>query len=175
MILNYSTIKVIAFDCFGTVFDMSTLARDDISGYVATSRDKHGEEWQPLNLSDAWYELRAHPDSAEGIRKLRRKFKVCTLSNGPFHLLEHISRNAGLVWDLIIPIEMLKAYKRHPSTYLAVPSLFRVDPSEVLVVTANPGFGDVEAATQLGMQAVVIRDPLRAQYKNILAMAYALD
>lgn len=173
--MNYSTIKVIAFDCFGTVFDMSTLARDDISGYVATSRDKHGEEWQPLNLSDAWYELRAHPDSAEGIRKLRRKFKVCTLSNGPFHLLEHISRNAGLVWDLIIPIEMLKAYKRHPSTYLSVPSLFRVDPSEVLVVTANPGFGDVEAATQLGMQAVVIRDPLRAQYKNILAMAYALD
>lgn len=53
-----------------------------------------------------------------------------------------------------------------PNHRLKICEVFGVAPSEVVMVTANANFGDIETATALGMQAILIRNP-----KNIIDLA----
>jgi FMN phosphatase YigB (HAD superfamily) len=168
------SIKVIGFDCFNTVFDMSSIPRESVANYVSGSLDCKDESWRPLYLPVEWYNLKAHPDAALGIKSLRSKYIVTTMSNGPVELLSHISRTNGIDWDLITPIELRKVYKRNPEAYLTLCDLFRVHPREVMIVTANPTFGDVEVAGKLGMQYCIIRNGQPAWPKDILDLAQRL-
>lgn len=171
-------LKVIGFDCFNTVFDMASVplvSKTSIADYVANSLDKMGDEWKRFQPPEAWYQLRAHPDARAGIMALRRKFMVATMSNGPVDLLTHISKANGIDWDMVTPIELKKVYKRRPEAYLTLCELFRVKPQEVLIVTANPTFGDVEAAQSLGMCYSIIRNGLPGYATDIIDLAQKLD
>ncbi len=148
------SIKVIAFDVFGTVVDFSGVPREEVKDYASQLRRP---EWEPLKLPASWEHLKAHPDSAEGIRRLRQHYIVCTCSNGPLGLLAKLSKNNGIVWDAIIPLEMNKVYKPNPQAYLTVCEVFGVETKDVLMVTANEMFGDIEAARALKMEASLIR------------------
>lgn len=149
-------IKVIAFDVFGTVFDLASVPREEVKAYVAHIK---APEWQPLELPVSWFDLKAHPDAKEGLELLRRRYTIVTLSNGPIRLLTELTKRNDLSWDAIVPIEMARVYKPRLEAYWTVPKLFRCMPSEVLMVTANKTFGDIEAAHSLGMKAALIRDP----------------
>lgn len=151
-------IKVVAFDVFNTVFDMSSIPHEDVKQYVHHTRNHRGQEWQPLMLPKSWEALQAHGDSAEGIALLRRKHAVVTCSNGPVSLLTKISRAAGIDWDMMIPLEVAKVYKPEPYAYALIAETMRVHPSEVAMVTANATFGDIEASRALGMHPFLIRD-----------------
>ncbi len=37
--------------------------------------------------------------SVEGVERLKRRYVVCTLSNGNIALLTHMAKNAALPWD----------------------------------------------------------------------------
>lgn len=156
-------IKVIAFDTFGTVFDLSGVPHEEIRAYAQHIRQ---DEWSPLKLPDSWLSLPAHPDSAEGIAMLRKDFFVVTCSNGPLGLLAKLSKNNGISWDAIIPLELNKVFKPNPKAYLTVCEVLDVSPDEVLMVTANEHFGDLEASRALGMSAVLIRGA--SPYKDII-------
>lgn len=147
---------VIAFDTFGTVFDLSGVDRQDIRDYAHHIRQP---EWSPLHLPASWEKLPAHPDSREGIERLRQRFMVVTCSNGPLGLLAKLSKHNGISWDAIIPLELNRVFKTNPRAYLTVCEVMGVEPSDVLMVTANKDFGDIEAAHALGMQAQLIRNP----------------
>jgi 2-haloalkanoic acid dehalogenase type II len=148
-------IKVIAFDVFGTVFDLSKVDKQEIRDYVGHIRES---EWSPLKLPGHWEELPAHPDAKEGIDLLRREFIVVTMSNGPAALLAKLSKFNNISWDMIVPIELRKVYKPNPAAYMLICDMLDVDPHEVLMVTANKTFGDLEAAASLGMRSMLIRD-----------------
>lgn len=171
-------IKVVLFDCFGTVFDMSGVGRDEVSEYVRNSRGKHGDEWQPLDLPKTWETIPAHSDSVNGIAKIREAgHYAVALSNGPAPLIATMSRNAGIVWDLIIPLELVQAYKNHPDAYRAALKIFpQFEPKHFLMVTANPDFGDVEAAGELGMSVACVRNhhPNIGKFSNILQLSFWL-
>lgn len=158
-------IKLIAFDVFGTVFDLSSIDRNEIKEYV---KHVHQSQWEPLNLPKSWEDIKAHPDSQIGISLLRKKFTVVTLSNGPVKLLSKISKNAAISWDMIIPIEMAKVYKPNIEAYKILISLFGIKPEEIAMVTANETFGDLEAAKQLGMKPILIRG--NSSIKNIIEL-----
>ena len=150
--------SVLAFDCFGTVFDLSGVDRAEIRAYVDFVRQP---EWHPLTLPDHWLTLPAHPDSAEGIRRLRnggdRGLFVVTCSNAPLGHLAVMSKAAGIEWDAIIPLELNRVYKPQPKAYLTVCEVLGCEPSDVMMVTANEQSGDLEAARALGMEAMLIR------------------
>ncbi len=146
--------KVIAFDTFGTVFDLSTVPHQEIKNYADHI---HQSEWTPLRLPDSWEHLKAHPDAAEGIARLREKFIVVTCSNGPLGLLAKLSKNNGISWDAIVPLELNKVFKTNPKAYMTVCEVLNVEPKDVLMVTANETFGDLEASRALGMEAILIR------------------
>ena len=75
-----------------------------------------------LNL--AWHRLPAWPDSVEGLTRLKRKFTICTLSNGNIGLLTEMAKRAGLPWDCILSAEVFKAYKPDPRVYLGAAGVF---------------------------------------------------
>lgn len=147
--------RVVAFDVFGTVFDLSGVPRHEVWDYIAHIRRP---EWSPLRLPASWEHLPAHADSAEGIARLRERFIVVTCSNGPLGLLAKLSKNNGVQWDAIVPMELNHVYKPDPRAYLTVCEVLEVPPSAVTMVTANRTFGDLEASAALGMTPVLIRD-----------------
>lgn len=148
-------IKVLAFDVFGTVFDLSGVDREEVKSYA---RHIRSPEWKPLTLPQSWETLPAHPDSAEGINLLREKFIVVTCSNGNLGLLTKLSKHNKVQWDAIIPLELNKVYKPNPKAYMTVCEVLNVLPEEVMMVTANATFGDLEASKALGMTPMLIRD-----------------
>jgi HAD superfamily hydrolase (TIGR01493 family) len=148
--------KCIAFDCFGTVFDMSTIASEEIKAYVAHVRK---DDFSPFNFPESWWKLTAHPDAAEGIKRLRAMGIVCvTLSNGSKELLTTVSKANYIEWDCVIDLVKHRAYKpNNLDAYRAVEKETGFKPAESLMVTANPTFGDVESSAAIGMPSQVIR------------------
>lgn len=147
-------LKVIAFDVFGTVFNLDNIPRQEIKDYVHHIRQP---EWKPLALPSSWELMPIHPDSIEGVRRLRNKFKVVTCSNGPVKMLRALSRNAGIEWDCFIPLEENRVYKPDLRAYGTICETMGVDASEVLMVTANETSGDLEAPLKIGMNTMEIR------------------
>ena len=147
--------KCIAFDCFGTVFDMAGVSRDEIKAYVAHVRRN---DFSPFEFPRSWWDLKLHPDAAPGIARLQRNgFKCVTLSNGAADLLRHVSEAGGVHWDHIVDLAAHRVYKPHRDAYLTVWKDLGIPPEQTMMVTANPTFGDVEGAMSVGMMPKVIR------------------
>lgn len=174
MDLDPSRIAVVAFDLFGTVFDMSNVPREEIVAYI-----DHIEkpEWSPLELPESWVNLPAHPDSQRGLALLHNRFEVTTCSNCPLGLARAMVERAQLWFDAVTPIEANRVFKPHPRAYFTVCEVMGVPPEAVLMVTANPrlgrkDYGDVEAAREVGMQSVLIRG--ESEIPDIIALAERL-
>lgn len=148
--------QVVAFDVFGTVVDLSGADREEVRAYA---RHIRRPEWAPLSLPASWERLPPHPDSVQGIERLRTKFFVCALSNGPLGMMSRMAKNAGLRWDCVIPLELGRVFKPDPRAYLVACDVLGVPPSAVLMVSANKDFGDIEASRGVGMQSILIRHP----------------
>lgn len=151
-------IKCIAFDCFGTVFDMSGVSRDEIKAYVDHVRKA---DFTPFKFPQSWWELKAHPDSADGIKSLQAMGFFCVaLSNGDSNLIDEISELNGFDFDYVIDLAgRHRVYKPHVDAYRTIEKDLGYKPEETLMVTANPTFGDIEGAAAVGMQSQVIRQP----------------
>lgn len=150
-------IKCLAFDCFGTIFDMSSINRNEIKAYVD---HVHKNDFSIFEFPNSWWNLKAHPDVKDGIKTLQSAGFVCvTLSNGSRELLSTISLRNDINWDHIIDLAKYKVYKPHEAAYATVLAETSFYPRETLMITANPTFGDVEGAAAIGMQSRVIRQP----------------
>ena len=111
-------------------------------------------EEQTIHLNKIWHRLNPWPDSVEGLSRLKRKFTICTLSNGNIGLLTNMAKRAGLAWDCILSAEVFRAYKPHPDTYLGVAKTFDLAPSQVMLAAAHQS--DLDAAAQCGLQTAFI-------------------
>jgi 2-haloacid dehalogenase len=109
-------------------------------------------------LNRAWHRLPAWPDAVEGLARLKRKYIVCTLSNGNIGLLTEMAKNAGLPWDCVLSAEVFKAYKPDPRTYLGVAAVFDVPPSQVMLAAAH--HDDLAAARTCGLRTGYIERPM---------------
>lgn len=150
------SIECLAFDCFGTVFDMKSVPDAEIKAYVDHVRKA---DFTPYDFPDSWKLLKAHADSAEGIKMLQAAgYKCVTLSNGDAGLLAFAALVNGIEWDHIIDLAKHRAYKpNNLDAYRSVEKDLGFKPDETMLVTANPAFGDVEGAAAVGMHSMVIR------------------
>jgi 2-haloalkanoic acid dehalogenase type II len=165
-----SEIKCIAFDCFGTVFDMAGVSRDEIKAYVDHVRK---DDFAPFKFPASWLNLQLHPDAATGIAKLQRNgFSCVALSNGALYLLSHVSQCGGVIWDHIVDLAKHRVYKPHIDAYRTIEKDLGLKPENTLMVTANPTFGDIEGAAAIGMQSQVIRQP--GKIRDIIELAELL-
>lgn len=158
-----------AFDCFGTVFNMSNVSTDEIKAYV---EHVNNEDFSPFNFPDSWYNLKAHSDSAIGISRLREAgFKCITMSNGSVELLREISDKNNIEWDGYIDFVKSKVYKPNLKAYTLPEKIYGFKPELTVMVTANPTFGDIEGAEHVGMIPEIIRDNITNDIIN-LAIKY---
>jgi 2-haloalkanoic acid dehalogenase type II len=149
-------LKVIAFDLFGTVFDLSKVDRAEISAYVKQLRQ---DVWQPLELPESWGDIQPHPDAKEGIQLLRKQYEVITFSNCPLDLQRHLLAKAGIEFQFLFPLENYHIYKPNEIAYKTLSRYyFAVKPEEIMVVSANKTFGDIEGARAAGMKSCLIRN-----------------
>ncbi len=116
------------------------------------------DKTQKRELNRAWHRLPAWPDAVDGLRRLKSRFTICTLSNGNIGLLTEMAKRAGLPWDCILSAEVFKAYKPDPRTYLGVAGVFDLSPAEVMLAAAH--HDDLAAARACGLQTGYIERPL---------------
>ena len=167
--LDVSRIKVVALDNFGTVYDLSATPKEEIRDYIQQVRRP---EWAPLDLPDSWRDLKAFPDAAEGILRLRKRYTVVTCANASSDLLWELASKNRIHWNLVIPLEVIPAYKPDPRCYELVANVAEVPPHEVLIVTGNEGSPDLTVPLRLGMQTIRIRG--ESGPKDLLELAELL-
>ena len=110
------------------------------------------------DFNRAWHRLSPWPDVLGGLKRLRSKFVIATLSNGNVSLLTNMAKNAGLPWDCILSAELSKHYKPDPEVYKTAVGLLGLHPYQVMMVAAH-NF-DLEAAKQIGMKTAYVHRPL---------------
>ncbi len=114
-------------------------------------------ESQKRDLNRAWHRLEPWPDAVEGLSRLKRRFTICTLSNGNLGLLANMAKRAGLAWDCTLSAEVFRQYKPHPDTYLGVARVFDVPAEAVMMVAAHQD--DLDSARSYGLKTAYIERP----------------
>ncbi len=115
------------------------------------------DEQHKDELTAAWAQLPAWPDSASGLGALRRDRLVATLSNGHMGLLARLARFAGLPFDLVLSAELAGSYKPDPEVYRTAARLLDVPVDRILMVAAHPY--DLHAAAAAGMRTAYLPRP----------------
>lgn len=168
--VDFSRVICVAFDCFGTVFDMSPIPRHEIAAYVEHVRR---EEFEPYEFPNGWYGLNAYSDSAKGIFKIQKQRWCVALSNGSAGLVRTIAHRNSIAFDRVIDLAKHRVYKPHIDAYRTIEKDLGIAPERTLMVTANPTFGDIEGAAAVGMQSIVIRQP--GECRDIIELAERIE
>jgi len=113
------------------------------------------EEKAQLNL--VWHRLKPWPDSVRGLKRLKSKHVVATLSNGNTGLLVDMAKHGGLPWDCIFSSDTFKLFKPDPGMYLGAADRLNLKPEEVMMVAAHKA--DLRAAAQCGLKTAFVKRP----------------
>ena len=90
------------------------------------------------DLMQAWQLLTPHPDVAEGLRRLRARYKLVALSNGEQPYLEHLERNRmRFGFDAIISVQRAGVFKPHPAVYRTGAMVLGAEPDQLMMVAAH--------------------------------------
>jgi 2-haloacid dehalogenase len=114
-------------------------------------------EAETNDLNRVWHRLHPWPDAVRGLKRLKARFIIATLSNGNMSLLTEMAKHAGLPWDCILSAELFHRYKPDPETYLGACALLGTRPDETLMVAAHEG--DLAAARANGLRTAFVRRP----------------
>jgi len=105
-----------------------------------------------------WRRLRAWPDFAPALARLRGKLPVVSFTMLPLPLVVDVSRLNGLGWDAIVSCQMIGVYKPHREAYDTALTWLGLRAEEALMVACH-NF-DLNAAQDAGMQTAFVRRPL---------------
>src|ERR671919_694226 len=114
-------------------------------------------EEEKNHFNRVWHRLKPWPDSVAGLRRLKARFVITTLSNGNISLLTNMAKHAGLPWDCILSAENVRRYKPDPEVYLLVPQLFDLEPEQVMMVAAHEH--DLQSAQKHGLRTAFVHRP----------------
>lgn len=117
----------------------------------------------------AWHRLRPWRDARNGLRRLKRRHVIATLSNGNVALLTNMAKAAGLPWDCILSAELFHHYKPDPEAYRGAARLLGLATGEVMMVAAHKD--DLFAAKSCGLRAAFVARPLEQGPKARLDVA----
>jgi len=109
------------------------------------------------HITKVWHRLMPWPDAIAGLRRLKTRYIIGTLSNGNIGLLTRMAKHAGLPWDVVLGAETARAYKPQPQAYLANVELLNLRPAQVMLVAAHNG--DLAAAAATGMRTGFVARP----------------
>ena len=132
----------------------------------------HLREAERVHLNRVWHRLDAWSDSVAGLQRLKKKFTICSLSNGNLGLLTNMAKRAGLPWDCVLSAEVFRAYKPDPATYLGVAQVFDLSAHQVMLCAAH--HDDLASARACGLRTAYIERPFEfgaSQPKDVSPIA----
>jgi 2-haloacid dehalogenase len=109
------------------------------------------------HLNRIWHRLRPWPDTVAGLTRLKGRFVIGPLSNGNFALLTNMAKHAALPWDVNLSVELYRAYKPQPGSYLGAVALLGLRPDETMMVAAH--YADLQAAAACGLRTAYVHRP----------------
>ena len=115
-------------------------------------------EDEKAHLNLVWHRLKPWPDSVRGLKRLKSKFIIATLSNGNTGLLVDMAKHGGLPWDCVFSSDTFKLFKPDPGMYLGAAGALSLKPEEVMMVAAHKA--DLRAAAQCGLKTAFVKRPL---------------
>lgn len=119
----------------------------------------HGlSEEEKLDLNRAWHRCNPWPDAVPGLRRLKEKYVLSTLSNGDVACMVTMARHGGLPWDCVLCAEIFRHYKPDPEVYRGAIELLALEPQEIMMVAAHNY--DLRAARSHGMRTAFVARPL---------------
>jgi 2-haloacid dehalogenase len=104
-----------------------------------------------------WHRLKPWPDTVRGLKRLKSKFIIATLSNGNTGLLVNMAKFAGLPWDCVFSSDTFKHFKPDPEMYRGAADMLNLKPEEVMMVAAHKH--DLRAAAQCGLKTAFVKRP----------------
>ena len=113
------------------------------------------DEKARLNL--VWHRLKPWPDAVRGLKRLKSKHIIATLSNGNTGLLVDMAKHGGLPWDCVFSSDTFKLFKPDPGMYLGAAGMLDLKPEEVMMVAAHKP--DLRAAAQQGLKTAFVKRP----------------
>jgi len=131
--------------------DLHRIILDEV---LAKFRVSALNEAEKVELNRAWHRLKPWPDTVRGLKRLKKKFTISTLSNGNVALLNNMAKNAGLPWDLILSAEIFHHYKPEPEVYLGAADILGLQPHEIMMVAAHKD--DLRAAARQGLRTALV-------------------
>jgi len=114
------------------------------------------DERERINF--AWQTITPWPDAVEGLLRLKRRFKLATLSNADVSAVVNISKLGSLPWDAIFAAEMAETFKPDPRTYEMALRYLGVPAGDAMMVACHKY--DLCAASALGMKTAFVARPL---------------
>jgi len=105
----------------------------------------------------AWHRLKPWRDAVPGLKRLKKRCAIATLSNGNVSLLVDMARHAGLPWDCVLSGEIFNHYKPDREVYLGAARLLGVAPGELMMVAAHKS--DLDAAAAAGLKTAFVQRP----------------
>lgn len=115
-------------------------------------------ERDKVHLNKAWHRLTPWPDSVTGLKRLKDKYTIVTLSNGNISLLANMAKHSGLPWDVILSSELARHYKPDKEVYITAASLLDLHYEEIMMVAAHRY--DLDAASEIGFRTAYLSRPL---------------
>ena len=90
------------------------------------------------DLMQSWQYLAPHADVAEGLRRLKPRFRLVALSNGEQPYLEHLERERmRFGFEAIISVQRAGVFKPHPAVYRTGAMALGVEPQSIMMVAAH--------------------------------------
>jgi 2-haloacid dehalogenase len=138
-----------------TILDV--LHRESLDKLLAKYAITGLSEAEKDHVNRVWHRLKPWPDAVEGLRRLKSRHIIGTLSNGNIGLLTRLAKFGGLPWDVVLGAETARAYKPLPQAYLASAALLNLEPAQVMLVAAHNG--DLAAAAAAGLRTAFVARP----------------
>lgn len=118
--------------------------------------DAFSEE-EKVHLNLVWHRLKPWPDTVKGLKRLKKRHIIATLSNGNTALLVNMAKFGGLPWDCIFSSDNFHHFKPDPEVYLGAAKLLDLKPDEVMLVAAHKH--DLRSAAHCGLQTAFVARP----------------
>lgn len=114
-------------------------------------------EDEKAHLNRVWHRLKPWPDAPRGLKRLKERFIISTLSNGNTGLLVNMAKNGKLPWDCVLSSETFHHFKPDPEMYLGAADVFDLEPHQVMMVASHKH--DLRAAARYGLKTAFIKRP----------------
>ncbi|MEL6921436.1 MAG: haloacid dehalogenase type II [Pseudomonadota bacterium] len=108
-------------------------------------------------MNQAWEQLPAWPDTADGLATFKSAMPIAACSNGSSVMMQRLAGFANLPWSMICGADTARNFKPHRDVYLNSCEALGTTPEETLMIACHAD--DLDAAATFGLKTAYFPQP----------------